>query len=319
MRRPFIVKHTKRNIALAALLALLCVGIAELTACRYFAPEVYERIVSPVRYAAGVTVDAGRAALDAGHAALDAAGQFCLDAASAVGRFAAETGAKAAALWNDLTAPEPRPEKFHPSGESDPDLTVPPTTPPLTELVQVDGKEILTGGFVDITYYYQAGEKWADQPYGTDTIGPYGCGPTVMAMAVSSMTDADTDPAYMADWAVQHGYWARGSGSYHSIVMGTAQDFGMKAESFPSRDADDMRAALWQGKLLVALVGPGHFTKGGHFILIRGVTLTGEVLVADPNSPERSLMLWDPQIILDELSSARDHGAPLWVLSPPDP
>lgn len=311
MRRPFIVKHTKRNIVLAALLALLCVGIAELTACRYFAPEVYERIVSPVRYAAGVTVDAGRSALNA-------AGQFCRDAAAAVSRSAAELGVRAAALWDSLTEPEPAPETNCPPGETEPVLTDPPTTPPLTELVRVDGRDILTGGSVDVTYYYQAGEEWADQPYGTDTIGPYGCGPTVMAMAVSSMTDADTDPVRMADWAVQHGYWARGSGSYHSIVMGTARDFGMEAESFPSRDAADLRAALWQGKLLVALVGPGHFTEGGHFILIRGVTLSGEVLVADPNSPERSLMLWDPQIILDELSSARDHGAPLWVLSPPD-
>ncbi len=30
MRPPFIVKHTKRNIVLAALLALLCIGAAEL-------------------------------------------------------------------------------------------------------------------------------------------------------------------------------------------------------------------------------------------------------------------------------------------------
>lgn len=311
MRRPFIVKHTKRNIILAALLALLCVGIAELTACRYFAPEVYERIVSPVRYAAGVTVDAGRAALNA-------AGRFCQSTAATVGRFVSETGERAADLWDSLTATKPPLETDRPPEESVPNFTLPPTTPPLTELVQVDGKEVLTGGFVDITYYYQASEEWADQPYGTDTIGPYGCGPTVMAMVVSSLTDIDADPVYMADWAVQHGYWARGSGSYHSIIMGIAQDFGIKAESFPSRDATDLRTALWQGKLLVAQVGPGHFTKGGHFILIRGVTLTGEVLVADPNSPERSLMLWNPQIILDELSSARDHGAPLWVLTPPD-
>ena len=64
-------------------------------------------------------------------------------------------------------------------------------------------------------------------------------------------------------------------------------------------------------------MGKGHFTTGGHFILIRGVTLSGDVLVADPNSLERSLQTWDPQLILDELSSARDHGAPLWILSAP--
>lgn len=310
MRRPFIVKHTKRNIVLAALLALLCVGIAELTACRYFAPETYERIVSPVRYAAGVTVDAGRAALDA-------AGQFCRDAAAAVGRFASETGAKAAALWESLTAPDPHPEKYHPSGGDEPGISIPPTPAPITELRREGDRELLTGGVVDIVYYCQADQQWAGQPYGSDTIGPYGCGPTVMAMAVASLTDVPADPVTMAEWAVANGHWARRGGSRHSIVLGAARSFGIEAESFPSREVGDLLAALDQGQLLVALVGPGHFTEGGHFILIRGALPSGKVLVADPNSPENSLTLWDPQIILDELSSARDHGAPLWVLTPP--
>ena len=64
-------------------------------------------------------------------------------------------------------------------------------------------------------------------------------------------------------------------------------------------------------------MGPGHFTSGGHFIVLRGVTLTGKLLVADPVSDERSLMEWDPQLILDELSASRHNGAPLWVISPP--
>jgi len=42
------------------------------------------------------------------------------------------------------------------------------------------------------------------------------------------------------------------------------------------------------------------------------------ILVADPNSEERSLMEWDPQLILDELSASTASGAPLWVLSPAD-
>ena len=65
----------------------------------------------------------------------------------------------------------------------------------------------------------------------------------------------------------------------------------------------------------MALMGPGHFTNRGHFILLRGVTLDGSILVADPASPERSLTTWDPELIVDELSSSRDSGGPLWVLS----
>ena len=52
--------HIRRNIVLGALLAIVCIGAAELAACRYFEPELYERIVAPARYAAAVTVDAGR-------------------------------------------------------------------------------------------------------------------------------------------------------------------------------------------------------------------------------------------------------------------
>lgn len=299
------------NIALVVLLALLCIGGVELAACRYFAPETYERIVAPVRYAAAVVVDTGRATLDA-------AGQFCRETAARTAEFASQTARQAAAFWEELTSgPETitleLSESFPPQG---PQPSV--TDPPLTEVLEVNGQQILTGGVVDIVYYCQSDEQWAEQLYGTDPIGPYGCGPTTMAMAVASMTDTATDPAKMADWAVDHGHWARRSGSYDSIVTGTAQAFGLKAESITERTADEMRRALWDGKLLVAHLGPGHFTNGGHFILIRGATLSGDVLVADPNSLERSLQLWDPQLILDELSSARGSGAPLWALSIPD-
>lgn len=307
--------HLTRNIILAVLLAVLCIGGVELAACRHFAPEAYDRIVAPARYAATVAADTGKAAVDA-------AGHFFQAAGTKARLLAAQAAQQAGLLWERLTArpegplleeveiqkqePEPAASYHPPAGD-----------PLLTELREEDGKQILTGGAVDMVYYCQADEEWASQPFGTDPIGPYGCGPTAMAMVVASMTDTDTNPAQMAAWAAEHGYWARQSGSYHSIIQGTARAFGLEAEAISERTVEEMRRELSYGHVLAALVGPGHFTKGGHFILIRGVTLTGDVLVADPNSLERSLEVWDPQIILDELSSARDNGAPLWVLSEP--
>lgn len=320
--KPSGSKHTRRNIVLVALLAVLCIGAAELAACRHFAPDVYQQITAPVRHAASVTVDACRVGLNA-------AGQFCQDvgeemvrlaqqAGEGIVRFAHQATRQASQFWEELTTPKLiQLEYDEPPESSSPENWGPVIPPALTELLERDGRQILTGGNVDIVYFYQASEEWAGQPYGSDTIGPYGCGPTVMAMVVASMTDTDTDPAAMAAWAVQNGHWARRSGSYDSIVPGTAQAFGLEVESLPTQDPEDLRTALRDGKLLVAHIGPGHFTTGGHFILIHGATLTGDLLVADPNSPERSLMIWDPQIILDELSSARSHGAPLWVISKP--
>lgn len=306
--------HIKRNIVLLLLLAALCIGATELAACSYFAPDVYERLTAPARHTAVMVVDTCRAGLRA-------AGRFCRDVGDGISRFAGQAMEQAVLYWEELTTPDEPPLESDVPPESEPPASHAPfpavTDPPLTELVEADGRQILTGSRIDVIYFYQADEEWADQPYGTDTIGPYGCGPTVMAMVVASMTDTETDPAVMAAWAAQHGYWARRSGSYDSIVTGTADAFGLEAESLTEHTVDEMCQALREGKLVVAHVGPGHFTKGGHFILIRGSTLSGEVLVADPNSPERSLMLWDPQLILDELSSARSSGAPLWALSVP--
>ena len=311
--------HLARNIILAALLAVLCIGGVELAACRYFAPDTYERIVAPVRYAAGVAADAGMAALDA-------AGRFCVEVADAAmdttaaaldwsGRQIAALGRQAAAVWEDLTSGPP---EIVLELDEPPASQAPATDPPVTQVMEADGKQLLTGGLRDVVYYCQSDEEWAGQLYGTDPIGPYGCGPTAMAMAVASMTGIDTDPAKMAAWAAEHGYWARRSGSYHSIVMGTARSFGLEAQPIVQRTPEELRHILSSGGMVVALMGPGHFTNGGHFILLRAATLTGEILVADPNSLERSLESWDPQLILDELSSARDNGAPLWAIYQPN-
>lgn len=298
-------RHTRRNIILLALLALLCVGGVELAACSHFAPETYQRITAPARWAVTAAIDA------------------CGRGWNSVTRFFQDTAGHAAQFWAELTAPKETqsPEDLTGQLAGEPDFVSdwPPVDPTLTELLEVDGQQILTGGSVNVVYFCQSDETWSSQPYGSDPIGPYGCGPTAMAMVVASMTDADTDPAVMAAWAADHGYWAKGNGSYHSIVPGTAEAFGLEVEPIRDWTADALYESLNSGKLVVALMGPGHFTKLGHFIVLRGTTLSGRILVADPNSLERSLMLWDPEIILDELAVRARNGGPLWAISQPAP
>lgn len=107
-------------------------------------------------------------------------------------------------------------------------------------------------------------------------------------------------------------------GSYLSIVPGAAEDFGLTCTSLPPEeaDADLISQHLLGGSLIVALMGPGHFTNGGHFIVLRGVTLDGSVLVGDSASRERSLTTWDAELLLEELSASRSSGGPLWIVSP---
>ena len=119
----------------------------------------------------------------------------------------------------------------------------------------------------------------------------------------------------MAAWASGQGYCAPGSGSYLTIVEGAAAAYGLEVQDGEIPTAQELCQSLASGHIYVALMTRGHFTNSGHFILLRGVTLEGKVLVADPNSRERSLAAWDPQMILDELSPSRSGGAPLWRIS----
>ncbi len=58
----------------------------------------------------------------------------------------------------------------------------------------------------------------------------------------------------------------------------------------------------------------GHFTKSGHFIVLRGVTEEGKILVADPASVARSNQEWDISIILNEARRGASAGGPLWAI-----
>lgn len=310
MRKPTDSGRKKRHLVLIALLALLCVGGVELGASYFFAPDVYEQITAPVRQFC-------RAAVDLGGRAVSAAASASVSAASAVSAAASETAANVSQWWEEVAAEPEESETVEDQRASDPILSLdaPLLDPAITEFTEEDSLEILTGGIIPIVYYNQGDEAWADQPYGRDTIGPYGCGPTAMCMVVDSLTDTEEDPITMAQWASKNGCWASRSGSYLSIVEKTAKNYGLTAQAIPERTPEAIRSALLEGNLLVALMGPGHFTKSGHFIVLRGVTLSGAILVADPNSRPRSLLEWEPQVILDELSRSTSNGAPLWIIS----
>lgn len=72
--------------------------------------------------------------------------------------------------------------------------------------------------------------------------------------------------------------------------------------------------ALSEGKLVVTLMGPGHFTTGGHFIVLRGVTAEGKLLVADPVSYNKSQQEWDAEIVFNEASRNNAANGPFWII-----
>lgn len=173
---------------------------------------------------------------------------------------------------------------------------------------------VFADGSTPVTYYSQLDDRWRYLPYGTDDIGGYACGPTSMAIVVSSLTSETVDPPHMAQWAYENGYWCSKSGSYHSLIPGAAEAWGLAVEGCTSSEPQRIVDALAEGKLVVALMSKGHFTSSGHFIVLRGVTSAGKIMVADPASYARSEKQWDLKIILDEASRSAGAGGPFWII-----
>ena len=116
-----------------------------------------------------------------------------------------------------------------------------------------------TDGAVEVVYFNQYDERYADEPYGTDNIGGYGCGPTSMSIVVSSLTEDIVDPIEMAEWSYENGYWCSKSGSYHALIPAAAKAWGLPVEGCSASEPQRIVDALSEGKLVVALMTKGHF------------------------------------------------------------
>ena len=166
-----------------------------------------------------------------------------------------------------------------------------------------------------VVYYNQTDARWGNKLYGrTGTIGWEGCGPTALAMVVASMTDNKVTPYDVAQWSVRNGYRCEGNGSYHSLIPNGGEHYGLTVDKI-GKDSKKLVEALESGKLVIAIMAPGHFTTTGHFIVLRGITEDGKVLVADPASVKRSNQEWPLHTVVNEAASRAGAGGPFWVFS----
>ena len=92
------------------------------------------------------------------------------------------------------------------------------------------GNARFTDSVTEVVYFSQRDQRYANQPYGTDNISGYGCGPTSMSIVVSSLTGDIVDPVRMAKWAYKNGGWCKGQGSYHSLIPNAARAWGLPVE-----------------------------------------------------------------------------------------
>ncbi len=170
-------------------------------------------------------------------------------------------------------------------------------------------------------YYSQDDPEWANYLWGgTDPISEYGCGPTSVAMIANSFSGGaeKITPVMVAEWAVENGDFAQGSGSYNALIPdGIAHFSGLTVESMNSdMSADAITNALKDGSIMVALVGPDYFTPDGHFIVICSLHADGSIGVADVKSMQRTKNSYSADFLAAQLlTSSTNSGGPLWKIS----
>lgn len=134
---------------------------------------------------------------------------------------------------------------------------------------------------MDVPLYLQYKGSWSGVRYGDGTIKRTGCAPTCLAMVLSYLRQEQILPSDVAAWAGNR-FYVNGVGTSWEIYGAVEQTWGVRCTSIGKNQALLIQA-LREGKPVIASMGPGTFTKGGHFIVLSGITLDGKIMVKDPN------------------------------------
>lgn len=169
----------------------------------------------------------------------------------------------------------------------------------------------LLGKCTGLTYYSQADSRWASLPYTStcnksQTMKSSACGPTCAAMVVSSSKGAIL-PTTMAQLFVDNGYRTRDNGTAWAAFPFIADYFDFD-EYHTTSNFNTMLNYLKQDKnkdgiadyFVVASVGNGLFTTGGHYI----------ALVADNGG---TITVYDPYLYNGKFNTASRRAAGVTV------
>ncbi len=155
----------------------------------------------------------------------------------------------------------------------------------------------------DIPLYLQSDKPWGDEIYGSGEMRKTGCGPTCLSMVYVGLTGDETmNPYEVAKKAEKNGYYVWGQGSSWDMMDSMARKMGLHVVNVEFT-ASDVKDALSKGIPIICVVGPGDFTKQGHFIVLTGVTKDGKIIVHDPNSLQQSRKRWDVDRILSQVKN----------------
>lgn len=158
-----------------------------------------------------------------------------------------------------------------------------------TDLVSKDINDFIDLGSLEISengmkipLMLQYDSAWGNERYGSSTITKSGCAILSIAMVEAYLKGKVPSPVSIANWSSKNNYYYSGVGTSWAFFKAYSSNIGIQCKDL-SKNTSLVIKALEQGKPVIASMKPGTFTKSGHFIVLRGITENGKILVNDPN------------------------------------
>lgn len=167
------------------------------------------------------------------------------------------------------------------------------------------------GSYNEVPEFYQWDQRWGYKTYGSNLMGLTGCGPTCLSMvAVHLLGDTSMNPAWMADYAMENGYYdyENMSGTFWTLMSDGANGLGLEAIEITAEE-QRMIDNLEAGNPIICIMGPGVFTDEGHFIVITGYS-DGKFTIHDPNSIENTEKEWEYDEFADQILNIWTYRLP---------
>lgn len=161
--------------------------------------------------------------------------------------------------------------------------------------------------------YMQTDSKWKSKSYAvtgeSSTIGSAGCGPTCAAMVIAEFVDPNITPVETCKWSLSHGYKALRQGTYYTYFKAQGAAYGLNWEQITSTNIYGNKThsahkkaleAVKNGDYVIALMGKGNWTSGGHYVLWYG--MDGDyALINDPASTKTSRLKGNYQTFISQV------------------
>lgn len=162
---------------------------------------------------------------------------------------------------------------------------------------------VTSSGFKNKIIYYNQYD-YSSYPYGyVGTIASHGCGPTSLAIVISSLLQEEHNPVELTNYMCAN-YSCSNDGSNWRDIPKIEQDYADKYgfKTAQVGDLDELRRMLSSGNALAVTITNGGFytnygnliSSGGHYFVITGVADNGNVTIVDPansNNTDRTVNL----------------------------